>query len=135
MRSTVCCSVYVLSTNQVHTKHRPSTYCYILVKVLEFQVRTSMYSVGTLLHQYTTCYRTVPPCSALHRYIPPCNACHNSEDFFISIWCPVHPDLHSANRVLMQSTAKARHWLLQPDLGLCGKGCLNNLKQWWLIPP
>ncbi len=52
---------------------------------------------GTVLHQYTTCYRTVPPCSALHRYIPPCNAVHNSGEIDISIWYSVHPELDSLN--------------------------------------
>jgi hypothetical protein len=42
-----------------------STYWYILVKVLELQVQTSMYSVGTVMQWYILRYSMKPPCTAL----------------------------------------------------------------------
>jgi hypothetical protein len=49
---------------------------YILVNILELQMQTSMYSVGTVLHTYVLFYSTVPPCTAIYQYLPPCNAVH-----------------------------------------------------------
>ncbi len=47
-------------TYRVHTKYSPSTYGYILAKVLKFQVQTSTYSVGTVLQWYVPIYSTKP---------------------------------------------------------------------------
>ena len=43
--SNFCFSVYVLGMYQVHTKYSPGTCWYILAKVFEIQVQTSMYLV------------------------------------------------------------------------------------------
>jgi hypothetical protein len=59
-------------------QYTPSTYWYILVKVLKLQVQ----------------------------YIPPCNACHYSGEIDILIWYLVHLDLHSLQGCAMYLVPK-----------------------------
>ncbi len=96
----LCTYQYVPSTYQVQTRF----IFYIHVKVLEFKVQTSMYSlaVGTVLHLYVPCYSfiMIPPATALERYLPQCATVQDPGDFLILIWYLGRLDLHSYSQLL-----------------------------------
>ncbi len=91
---------YVLSTYSVHGDARcllTLQSCYLVY----FQVQI-LYILGVTQCCIGAYYAIVPYhpvllCSGTCLFVPPCNAPHDPEDFDISIWYSVHPDLHTAN--------------------------------------
>ncbi len=108
---------YVLSMYVVHTQYIPVCTEYVLSMysvqgyarctlqlqscyLVHFRVQT-LYILGVAQCCIGAYYAIVPYhpvllCSGTYLPVPPCNAPHDPEDFDISIWYSVHPDLHSA---------------------------------------
>ncbi len=94
------CTQYVLSMYSVQDYARcalTSQSCYSVY----FPVQT-LYLHG-MAQCYIGAYYAIVPyhpvllCGGTYLLVPPCNARHDPEDFNISIWNSVHPDLQSAN--------------------------------------
>ncbi len=64
----------------VHTECIPSAFTTNLVYT----------QYGTVLHRYTLCYSTIPPCTACWQYKPPCITVHHPRGLLCTLYMRVY---------------------------------------------